>query len=211
MLAEIAGVASGLMSTGRFQELDAFVSALADRYRTQGPPTLLYVTLAMLAYSALFQAETDAAEQLFDEAASIDVPDRTSSVNEPAQARAAFRRGHQSRAFRILRSHVQELLETDYTDLAKNAAIEFITMMAAVDRLPEAAPILGYLASTGDFGALAVRALVADAANKIALSAEQSPDQFETSGHQLDARQALEYMRDELDELANDQLRGPVI
>ena len=211
LLVEIAGVASGLMSTGRFQELDAFVSALADRYRTQGPPTLLYVTLAMLAYSALFQGRTDAAEELFDEAASIDVPDRTSSVNEPAQARAAFRRGHQSRAFRILRSHVDELLETDYTDLAKNAAIEFINMMAAVDRVPEAARILGYLASTGDFGALAVRALVADAADKIAVSAGQSSERFEASGHELDARQALEYMRNTLDELANDQLRGPVI
>jgi len=195
---EIGGAASGLMSTGRFQELDAFVSALIDRYRSQGPPTLLYVTLALLAYSALFQGETEAAEQLFDDAASIDVPDRTSSVNEPAQARAAFRRGHQSRAFRILRSHVIELLETDYTDLAKNAAIEFINMMAALDRLPEAARILGYLAGAGDFGTVAVRALVADAGNKIAVSAKQSPDKFETSGHELDARQALEYMRDKL-------------
>ncbi|HSU34157.1 MAG TPA: BTAD domain-containing putative transcriptional regulator, partial [Propionibacteriaceae bacterium] len=126
---EIAGVASGLMSTGHFGELDAFVAPLVDRYRTQGPPTLLYVTLAMLGYSALFQGKTDTAEQLFDESASIDVPDRTSSVNEPAQARAALRRGDQSQAFRILRSYVEELLETDYTDLARNAAIEFINIM----------------------------------------------------------------------------------
>ena len=143
MHAEIAGVASSLMSTGHFAELDAFVSALADRYRTQGPPTLLYVTLAMLGYSALFQGKADAAEQLFDESASIDVPDRTSSVNEPAQARAALRRGDQSQAFRILRSYVEELLETDYTDLARNAAIEFINMMTAIGRLPEAERITG--------------------------------------------------------------------
>ena len=123
------------MSTGHFQELDALVTALADRYRTHGPPTLLYVTLAMLGYSALFQGKVDEAEQLFDESASIDVPDRTSSVNEPARARAAFRRGHQSQAFRILRSYVDDLLETDYTDLARNVAIEFINMMAAVGRL----------------------------------------------------------------------------
>ena len=94
---EIGGVASALMSTGRFAELDAFVSALVDRYRTQGPPTLLYVTLAMLGYSALFQGKADDAERLFDEAASIEVPARTSSVNEPAQARAAFRSGHHVR------------------------------------------------------------------------------------------------------------------
>ena len=71
-------------------------------------------------------------------------------------------------------------------------------MMAAVDRLPEAARITGYLASAGDFGTVAVRALVADAGDKIAVSAKQFPDQFETSGHELDARQALEYMRDKL-------------
>ena len=201
--AEIAGVASSLMSTGHFAELDAFVSALVDRYRTHGPPTLLYVTLAMLGYSALFQGKADEAEQLFDESASIDVPDRTSSVNEPAQARAAFRRGHQSQAFRILRSYVEELLETDYTDLARNAAIEFINMMTAIGRLPDAARILGYLASTGDFGNLAARGLVADAANKIAVSAERSADQFQTPRRDLDARQALEYMRDTLGELAN--------
>ena len=200
---EIAGVASSLMSTGHFAELDAFVSALVDRYRTQGPPTLLYVTLAMLGYSALFQGKADDAEQLFDESASIDVPDRTSSVNEPAQARAALRRGDQSQAFRILRSYVEELLETDYTDLARNAAIEFINMMTAIDRLPEAERIRGYLVSTGDFGNLAARGLVNDAANKIAVSAERSPDRFQTPGRDLDARQALEYMRDTLDELAN--------
>ena len=108
----------------------------------------------MLGYSALFQGKADDAEQLFDESASIDVPDRTSSVNEPAQARAALRRGDQSQAFRILRSYVDDLLETDYTDLARNAAIEFINMMTAVGRLPEAERIRGYLASTGDFGSL---------------------------------------------------------
>ena len=201
--AEIAGLASSLMSTGHFQELDAFVTALADRYRTHGPPTLLYVTLAMLGYSALFQGKVDEAEQFFDESGSIDVPNRTSSVNEPARARAAFRRGHQSQAFRILRSYIDDLLETDYTDLARNVAIEFINMMAAVGRLPDAARILGYLASTGDFGNLAARGLVADAANKIAVSAQRAPDQFQTPRPELDARQALEYMRNTLDELAS--------
>ena len=202
---EIAGVASGLMSTGHFAELDMFVSALVDRYRTQGPPTLLYVTLAMLGYSAMFQGKADDAEQLFDESASIDVPERTSSVNEPAQARAAFRRGDQSQAFRILRSYVEELLETGYTDLARNAAIEFINMMTAVGRLVEAERIRGYLVSTGDFGKLAAQGLVADEAKKIAASAEHAPNQHLTPQRDLDARQALEYMRDAFDELASDQ------
>jgi len=198
---EIAGVASGLMSTGHFGELDAFVAPLVDRYRTQGPPTLLYVTLAMLGYSALFQGQADAAEQFFDESASIDVPDRTSSVNQPAQARAALRRGDQSQAFRILRSYVEELLETDYTDLARNAAIEFINMMTAIGRLPEAERIRGYLVSTGDFGNRAARGLGSDAAMRIGVNAERSADRFPAAGRDLDGRQALEYMRDTLENL----------
>ena len=36
-LTEIAGVGSGLLSTGRFEQLDAFVGSLAERYRIQGP------------------------------------------------------------------------------------------------------------------------------------------------------------------------------
>jgi predicted ATPase/DNA-binding SARP family transcriptional activator len=172
--AEIAGVASALMSTGRFIELDAFVSALVTRYRAQGPPTLLYVTLAMLGYSAWFQGRAEEAERLFDETASIEVPAGTSSVNEPAQARKAFNSGHQSQAFRILHAYVQDLLATGYTDLARLAAVEFINILTAIGHLSEAAPILSYLAGTGDFGTLAVHALVADAAATIEVNAPQA-------------------------------------
>jgi hypothetical protein len=195
-LTEIGG-ASGLLSTGHFAELDAAVSALADRHRAEGPPTLLYVALTLLGYSALFQGNTDQAEQLFEESAAVVVPDRTISVNEPVEARAAFRRGDRMRAFRILRSHVDELLRTDYTDIAGNAAVEFITMMAAIDRIPDAARVWGYLATTGDFGALASRLLVADAAGVIAAGVD--PEQ------RLDAHHALEYMRDVLVELIDDR------
>ena len=200
MYAEIGGVASALMSTGRFTELDTLVSDLVVRYRAKGPPTLLYVTLAMLGYSALFQGRAAEAERLFDESADIEVPPRTSSVNEPAQARKAFKSGHQLQAFRILRSHIQELLDTDYPDLARLAAVEFINMMAAIDRLHEAAQILGYLASTGDFGTLAVQALVADAAATIKAGAEQTPDLTSTR-HDLTSREALKYMNDVLGDL----------
>jgi len=201
--AEAGGVASALMSTGRLAELDAFVSVLVARYRAQGPPTLLYVTLAMLGYSAWFQGRADEAERHFDEAASIEVPARTSSVNEPAQARKAFTSGHQAQAFRILHSHVQKLLETDYTDLAKLAAVEFINMMAAIDRVPEAARILGYLTGTGDFGSLAVEALVADAARTIEASAEQTPDLTPARQDELTGREALTYMNNALGGLAD--------
>jgi len=195
-------VASALMSAGRLTELDDFVSALVARFRTEGPPTLLYVTLAMLGYSAWFQGRADEAERLFDESASIEVPARTSSVNEPAQARKAFKSGHQSQAFRILHAHVHDLLASDYTDLARLAAVEFINMLTATGHLPEAGRILGYLAGSGDFGALAVHALVADAAARI--EADASPPDGSTRPD-LDGRQALEYMRDVLNGLLNSQ------
>ena len=81
-------------------------------------------------YSALFQGEPDLADPFFDEAVSIEVPDRTVSVNKPIEARAAFRRGNRSAAVRILRAYVDELLETDYPGLASNAAVEFINMLS---------------------------------------------------------------------------------
>jgi hypothetical protein len=207
MYAETAGVASALLSTGRLTELDHFVSVRVARYRAQGPPTLLYVSLALLAYSALFQGRANAAEQLFDESGSIEVPPKTSSVNEPARARKAFKNGQRSQAFRILRSHVKELLESDYTDLGKLAAVEFVNMMSAINRFPEGARILSYLAATGDFGTLAVRGLVADAAKKI--KADVSPGRSSLPQPDLDGRQALEYMYDVLGGLAEQQPTDP--
>jgi len=201
-LAETGGVAAGLMNTGRLRELDEYVWALAVRHRAQGPPTLLYVALSMLGYSALLQGKPDFADRFFDEAISIDVPDRTVSVNKPIEARAAFRRGNRSAAFRILRAYVHELLETDYPDLAANAAVEFINMMAIIDRLPAAARVLDYLRGAGDFGALATRTLVAEAAAQVAANADRIPDQDRSPEPRLDARYALRYMRDVLDALA---------
>ena len=198
-LAEIGGVAAGLMNTGRFDELDVVLSALAARYRAQGPPTLLYVALNMLGYSALLQRRPDQADRFFEEAVTVDVPDGTVSVNKPIEARAAFRRGNRPAAFRILRDYVNQLLETDYPDLATNAAVEFITMMAAIDRLPAAARVLVYLREAGDFGALAARTLVADAAARIA--AGLIPDHDRTPEPEHDSRHALMYMRDVLDGL----------
>lgn len=83
---------------------------------------------------------------------------------------------------------------------AANAAVEFINMMATIDRLPAAARVLDYLGAAGDFGALAARTLVADA-DRIAASAERIPDHDRSPEPRLDARHALTYMRDVLDEL----------
>jgi len=74
-------------------------------------------------------------------------------VHQPIEARSAFGHRNPSRAFRILRDHVNELLEANYTEVAAMAAVEFINMMVAIDRLPDAARVLGYLKKSGDFGA----------------------------------------------------------
>ena len=74
-------------------------------------------------------------------------------------------------------------------------------MMAITDGLPAAARVLDYLGSAGDFGALAARTLVTDAAAQVAASAESLADQNMSPEPRLDARHALTYMRDVLDEL----------
>ncbi len=196
---ELGGVASALMSTGQLAELDRFVSRLATGFRSNGPPTLHYVALTLLGYSAFVQGDNDRAELLFDEAAHVDVPERTLSVNKPIEARAAFRRGHRTRALEILHGHIADLLEKDHPDFAANAAIEFVNMVAALDRPEDAEPILRYLETTGAFGALAVRTLVAEAAQRI--SADDLHHRRERQREPLDARRALTYMLRVLDRL----------
>jgi hypothetical protein len=73
-------------------------------------------------------------------------------------------------------------------------------MMATIDRLTEAAHMLAYLETINDFGALASRTLVADAARKVVANATHTADP-RAVGHHLDDRHALEYMRGVLAEL----------
>lgn len=84
-------------------------------------------------------------------------------------------------------------------DVARLACVEFINMMTAIDRLPDAARMLGFLETTGHFGAVALRTIVADAAGKVAASAL---DQEQAAGRALDVRHALGSMRDVLGQLA---------
>ena len=81
-------------------------------------------------------------------------------------------------------------------------------MMAAIDRLPDAARVLDYLATAGDFGALALRTLVAAADATVADSLAANPELRQAAARRLDSRQALEFMRDVLDELSDDQERA---
>ena len=191
--------AGTLLGIGRFAEVDASVSALADRFRAQGPPTLLHWALQTLAYSASFQGRNNEAELYFDEAASIDLPEGALSANKVVEARSAFRRGLRSRAYEILRSYIDEQFDTDNMAVASVICVEFINMMAAADRHAEAAHMLSYLAVANDFGALASRTLVADAAAKISI---HTADVSGAPTPRIDDRQALTYMREVLDHLA---------
>ncbi|TMR94767.1 BTAD domain-containing putative transcriptional regulator [Nonomuraea basaltis] len=194
--------AGPLLGIGRFEQVDTSVSALADRYRTHGPPTLLHWALQTLGYSASFQGRHDEADRYFDEAARVDVPAGALSANKTTEARSAFRRGDRPRAFQLLRSHIDELIDTDNVIAASVVCIEFINMMAAIDRIAEAARMLGYLEAANDFGALAARTLVTEAADKIAASVRHSSDPTPASVRHIDDRAALVYMRDVLVGLA---------
>jgi predicted ATPase/DNA-binding SARP family transcriptional activator len=199
-LVELFGVVAGLMTMGRFAELDAVAATMADRLRVPGAPTLLHFALGMLGYSARFQGRHEEATRLFAESAGIDVPAGTYSAQRAVEARAVFEQGERSRSFRMLRDDIDRLLDTNYVDSARLVAVEFINMMAEADCLVEAARVLAYLDTTGGFGELARNTLVAGAVSRIAAD----PDLAEGGRHDLDARQALVYMRDVLNELAGD-------
>jgi len=62
--------------------------------------------------------------------------------------------------------------------------------------------MLGFLAGTGDFGSLAVQAVVADAAKTIEARLEQSPNLVPACQPDLTGREALKYMNDVLGDLA---------
>ncbi|RVX41547.1 putative ATPase [Nonomuraea polychroma] len=196
--------AGTLLGIGHFGQVDRTVSAMADRYRSGGPPTLRHWALQTLAYSASFQGRPHHAERYFDEAATVDVPEGSLSANKAVQAQTAFRRGHRRRAFRILRTYIDELITTDNVIAASVVCIEFINMMAVLDHHDEAARMLAYLETRNDFGAMAARTLVVPAAGKVSSSPYGSRPP--TSEHQISDRQALTYMGDVLDRLAADGL-----
>ena len=201
-LIELTGVASGLMATGQLVAFDTFVGPLAARYRADGPPAMLHLTLLGLGYSALFQGRAQEADDLFDQMSHVDVPERTFSANRPVEARAVFRRGDRPRAFAILRNHVEDLLENDVMDTARLAALEFVTMMSTLDRAADSAPVQLYLQTTGGFGDLAALAIAADGDDL--MTAAAAPAAIQPEGAAMDARRALVHIREVLDLLLTD-------
>jgi hypothetical protein len=68
-----------------------------------------------------------------------------------------------------------------------------------VDRLPEAARILGFLEASGALDARALSTLVARDAERISADPEPDTDRQRTRGRALDEREALVFMRDALE------------
>ena len=177
-------VGAALMFRGSFAEHDALVRRLAERYRTQGPPTLYNWALMLLGYSAAGQGRHDEAERLFGAAVDVEVPPRTHSPNRTVEARVAFRRGDRPRAFRALRAHVEELLDSDNMQGACVASVEFVSMLAGSGRSAEAEPVLGYLRRSGMLDQPVWRAQL-DPVAGLPVSGDVA---------ELDDRGALEYM-----------------
>ncbi len=156
-------LATSLMNLGHFPEADALCEILAQRYRHEGPPTLLNWSLMLHGYSASFQERHDEANRLFDEGVAVAVPPGTHTPNGAIEARVAFRRRDTRRAFHLLRSHVTELLERDNMQGVSIAGVEFVNMMFAVGRTPDMAPVAQYLEATLLHDAPFFHDLVADA------------------------------------------------
>jgi hypothetical protein len=174
---------------GRFAEGEARLTELVRRYRVHGPPTLLNWSLMMLGYAALFQNEQERADQCFEQAVAVEVPDRTHSPNKPVQARTLFRKGEQAAAFRVLRSHAEELLAADNMYAACVTAVEFINMMTGIGRFEAAATALAYLDAGELLESTAWATQVADARAAIRAGHSSPP-----RGPALGDREALEYM-----------------
>ncbi len=196
-LIEISGRASSLMTMQRFAELAELAAELAERHQHRGPPTLWYFALGMQGYAAQYQGQTEEAERRFAEAEAVELPAGTYRVIQTAAARIAFEQGDRVPAYRALRDNIDGVLDSDYTDVTRMIAVEFITMMAATGRLAAAERVLSYLDTTGDYGILAREHLVADAVRQIQAAFEgiARPD------HPLGAHGALVLMRGQLDEL----------
>ncbi|MFV1989950.1 MAG: NB-ARC domain-containing protein, partial [Acidimicrobiales bacterium] len=199
---EIGGTGGTLMMTERFEELDAHIAVLLDRYQAEGPSTFLNWALVMSGFAALLQGKQAEANMFFEESARVDLPYGTDSLNKPIEARGELRRGRHKRAFQILRSCVSELDDLDaHRDLRVFACVEFTTMMTTIDDMPDAARMLGHLETTDLFETPVFKELVSEVIERIAASDGTALDEQRILGTELDERQALDFMTEVLDRL----------
>ena len=192
-------LAASLLNLGRYDEQAALTRDLVDRYRRHGPPTYLNWSLMLLGYNAQFRGRPDQADAHFNDAIDIEVPARTHSPNRPLEARRAHRNGRPQEAYRILRSYIGDVLDTDNYQAGLPVAIEFVNMMVDADRVDAATAILEYLETTGLLENPAWRSLVADATNTI----RHELGEGDRDLGDLEHPDALQLMAAVLDELTN--------
>lgn len=185
------------MTMQRFVELQELAATMAERHRLHGPPTLRHFALGLQGYAAQYLGRHADAARFFTQASATELPAGTYRVIQTMEARMLFEQGDRPQAYRILGDNIDDLLDTDYTDVTRMVAVEFITMMGAAGRLAEAARVLTYLDTTGDFGIMARNVLLVDAVRFI----DAEPDLAADQCRNLDAHKALVVMRDVLDEL----------
>jgi predicted ATPase len=196
-LIEVSGLASSLMTLQRFADLAELAAGMSRLHASAGPATLCYFWLGMQGYAAQYQGQNEEAERFFTEAEAIELPAGTYRVIQTATARMAFEHGERQAAYRILRDNINGVLDSDYVDVTRMIAVEFIKMAGAVDRLADAAAVLTYVDTTGDYGRLAREHLVGDVARRV----EADPALQSQPAPVLDAHEALVLMRDVLDDL----------
>lgn len=189
-LIELGARGQSLLSQGRFEELDDFANNRSERYRSDGPPTLLTFSLAMMAYSALLQGKEQEAERFFEQAASVDTPDRTLGIDTAIQTRTALRRGQPELALEYLKQHIDQLLSVGNLYMTRMAAVDFINAMYVAGRIDEAAMARGYLSRPDLLDIEMSRSLVSPDVSAVPLSPEA-----QKQGQELDARTALEHMQ----------------
>lgn len=202
--AEIS-VATAYLHTGRFAEHERVAKQLVERFRETGPPTFLNWTLTSLGYGAAFQGRLEQADAWFDQAMEVAVPARTHTPSQAHEARRVFRGGDRHRAYRILRAHIDTILDTDNMQGGLIAAIEYINMMVAVDRLPHAAEAVKHLETTGLFDTPEWRDLIAPAALDAAatIMANDNDSEADERGREGDRRLALCRIAADLDRLSS--------
>ena len=196
--------AAALLSAGRFDEARVRHEALADELRAGGPPSFLNWTLYLLGASAAFQGDLELADRYWEESIATEVPPRTNSPNEVLSARAAFRKGRQREAFRILGAYVDKLVEVDNMAGVAMVGLEFINIMAAIDRLSDAAVVLGHFDATGLLGieGPGFKLLIEDAVEVVATDPEAMAARENAAADAMDEVEALAHMRRVLLELA---------
>lgn len=128
------GVGRALLMLGRLPEHDEVMVPLVERFRADGPPSLLAWSVGMLGYSALRQGRRAGAERWFAESVAVELPARTHSRAEPIRALAALRDGHRDEALRLLRSYAAMVLDLDNLHEARALAREVVTVATRLDR-----------------------------------------------------------------------------